>query len=202
MGYGPDGNQIGPPRAPANAGYGSFGVALQAGGAVAGAAGAYYSAQAAQYQAKSQAMALEHQQQMSFLTARRAEVDAQQALRAGQHERGQVGLRYAQAKADTAAKQSASGIQGGVGSSAEVLASIELAKQVDQITITKNSVRAASAHRTQRVNALSRGMLAGASAANVRASGDSISPGASAGISLLGRSGSVANNWYRYNRTT
>lgn len=181
---------------------GDTGLGLQAAGAVSSAIGAFYSVQAAQYRAKSTALSLEFQQQMSFMNARAAERDAQRSLLAGQREAGRVGLQYKQLKGATVARQAAAGIQGGVGSAGEIAASIELAKETDQLTITRNAVRAANAHRTGRVNALNRGQLAGVSAANLKTTAGAMSPGLSGLTSLVGGAGQVASSWYKYNRTT
>ncbi len=181
---------------------GDTGLGLQAAGAVTSAIGAFYSVKAAQYQAKSAALSLEFQQQMAYINARAAERDAQRALLAGQREAGRVGLAYKQLKGSTVARQAAAGIQGGVGSAGEITASIDLAKETDQLTITRNSVREANAHRTGRVNALNRGSMAGVSAKNLRATSGAMSAGVSGLTTLVGGAGQVASSWYRYNRTT
>ena len=98
-------------------------------------------------------------------------------------------------------RQAAAGIQGGVGSAAEVVASIDLAKETDQLAITKNAVRAASAARTGRVAQMNQAMLSGVSAVNLRSSASSMSAGLAAGTSLLGSAGAVSRNWYMIGRT-
>ncbi|HUW16348.1 MAG TPA: hypothetical protein VMW94_04660 [Actinomycetes bacterium] len=181
---------------------GAAGIGLQAAGAVSSAIGAFYSVKANQYQAKSQASALEFQQQLSWINARAAEKDAQRTLLAGQREAGRVGQQYAQLKAATLTRQAAAGIQTGVGSAGEIAASIEVAKQADQLAITRNSVHEANASRTGRVNALNRGRMAGVSAGNLRSSAGAMNPALSGATSLVGGAGRVASSWYRYDRST
>jgi hypothetical protein len=184
-----------------DSGLGGAGIGLTLAGLVTQAIGAFYSVKASQYQAKSQALSLEFQQQLSFINARAAERDAQQSLLAGQREAGRVGLQFRQLAGAVRARQAAAGIQAGVGSAGEIATSIELAKQTDQLAITRNSVRQASAARTGRVNALTRAAMAGISAANLRTTAGSLDPGLSGLTTLVGGAGQVASYWDRYNRT-
>jgi|TARA_Y100000310_G_scaffold74983_1_gene71220 hypothetical protein len=187
---------------PEISGLGKASIALQVAGTVSSAIGAFYSVKSAQYQAKSKALSLEFEQSMSYIDARNAERDAQATLLSGQYEVGKVGLQYGQVKEATLARQAASGIQGGVGSAGEIATSIEFAKEADQLTITRNAVRAASAHRTRRVNVLARGRLAGVSAQNLRGTAGAMSPGLAGFSSLLGGAGGVARNWYDIERAS
>lgn len=180
---------------------GSFGLGMSIGGLFTSAIGAYYSVQAFQSKARQQADALEHQRQMSFLNARAAERDAQASLLAGQEAAGRVGQRFAQIRGTTRARQAAAGIQAGVGSAGEVMASIELARQTDQLTITRNALREANAARRGREAALSRGRFAGASAQGLRATADSASRTLAGASSLIGGSGRVAQQWYALGRS-
>ncbi len=180
---------------------GGVSTGLAIGGALSSAIGAYYSVKAAQYQARSRASALEHQQQLSYINAREAERDAQDSLMSGQREAARAGLRYAQVKATMDVRRAAGGIQAGVGSAGEVAASVEYAKQSDQLAITRNSVREANAHRTGRVNSLNRASAAGVEAVNLRSTARGMNAGLSATTSLIGSAGAVASNWYSLNKT-
>lgn len=173
-----------------------FGLAL--GGAVADAVGSYYAVKAMQYQARMQASALHHQQQMSYIEARQAERDAQRATRAGQREGARLSLQYGQAKAATTARQAAAGIQGGVGSAAEIAASIEYAKQSDRLVIDRNAVLEANAHRTRRTNAVNSGLFAGTMAANVRRMSGAVSPELAGVSSLLGSGAGVVDAYGKW----
>jgi len=182
-------------------GAGDAAIGLQVAGAVSGAVGAYYSIKANQYQAESQALALDYQKSISQINARRAEREAQSLLASGQREKGMIGLRYRQAKEAMRTRQAAGGIHGGVGSAAETLASVELAKEIDQLAVTRNAVRAANASRTGRVNELARARMAGVSASNLRSSASAMSPALGGLSSLLGSGGHVARSWYEMGRT-
>ncbi len=201
---------------------GKAGPIMQIAGMATQAIGSYYGAKVQQsqlraqsdtlrYQSQSQAMSLQFQKDMSLLNAELSEADAQQVLLAGEREAGQISRRYGRAKSSNRASMAARGIQLGEGSAAEVDASIELAKQVDMLTINANRTRAAAAARMQRVNYANQGLMSGVSASNVAAMGelsaanlassaDSISPFGQAFSSLLGNAGAVANTWYRDNQ--
>ena len=201
---------------------GDAGPIMQIAGMATQAIGSYYGAKMQQiqlraqsdtlrYQSQSQAMSLQFQKDMSTLNAELSEADAQQILLAGEREAGQISRRYGRAKSSNRASMAARGVQLGVGSTAEVDASIELAKQVDMLTINANRTRAAAAARMQRVNYANQALMSGVSASNVAAMGEisasnlassasSISPFGQAFSSLLGNAGAVANTWYRDNQ--
>lgn len=176
-----------------------FGVGgwLQLGGSLMSAVGGYYAAESQKSQLKSQALSLEHEASMSRLNARMAENDAQAIEEAGREEAGQVALRYAQEKGAYRASVGASGIVAGFGSTAEVAASIDLAAEVDALTINRNAVRAAGARRVAATDLRNRGAMAEISAGNVRATAGSIRPRAALAGSLLSSSGMLASQWTR-----
>ena len=182
-------------------GLGGLGLGMQAGAAVGSAVSSYYSVKAMQYRARSQALALDFQRQMSHVVARQAEKNAQRSLMAGQQAAGRAGLKYGQIKGSMRVKQAASGVQAGVGSAGEIAASIEYAKEADQLVITRNAVQEANAHRTGKVNALNRGRMAGASAVGLRAGADALNPGLAGVSSLVGGGGRVASSWYQYKQS-
>lgn len=170
---------------------------LAAAGAVQGAISAYYQAKSEQMQLKSKALTFEHQQFMSQLNARQAEYQAQNILLAGERQIGQYTMRAGQAKAGAKASMAARGGVLGEGSNLEMLASMDYAKEVDMLTINANTVRAAAAARTQRVNYENQALMEGVSAANLRASASTISPTTSAFTSLLSGATSVGSAWYQ-----
>jgi len=194
---------------------------LQIAGMATSAIGSYYGAKIQQeqlkaqasnlrYQSQSQSMSLQFQQTMARLNADLAESDAQQILLSGEREAGQISRRYGRAKASNRASMAARGIQLGVGSAAEVEASIDLAKEQDMLTINANRVRAAESARMQRTNYQTQALMSGVSAANVAGMGEmsasnlmssanTISPYGNMFSSLLGSAGAVASTWYRDN---
>jgi len=176
-------------------GLSEFGGVLAVAGLVQQAIGAFYSAKSAQYQAKAAASTADFERSIANINARSAELEAESILTAGQREAGRLQLGYRETKGSQRVSQAAAGIQAGVGSAAEVQATTEIAKEIDSLAITANSVRAANAARARATEFRNRGLLAGVSAANLRGSAHSISPGLAAGTSLLGGAGTVASQW-------
>lgn len=177
------------------AGWSSLGTGLAVAGAVSGAIGSFYAVKASQAQAKSQALSLEFEQSMNTLNARAAEREAQGYLESGQQQIGLQTLQAGAQKGSARAAVGARGIQGGVGSARDVIAGLDLAKEVDSYTINTNAVRAANASRTQSVNYQNQGLLAGVSAQNIRRSASSANPYLAAGTSLLGSAAMVSSQW-------
>jgi hypothetical protein len=167
------------------------------GGAVTGAIGSYYAAQNQKAQLESQASSMRFQSDISELNAAQAEFTAQQILRAGQQKQGQIGLRAGKIKSSQRASMAARGIDLGVGSAVETIATTDLMKEIDMLTVNADTVRSSEAARLQRQNYLTASAMQDVSASNLAASGDSISPFMAAGSSILGSAGSVANAWYQ-----
>ena len=173
----------------------TFGLWTSIAGAGLQAIGNYYAAQSQKSQLKSQALAADFQQSMSALNARAAEEEAQAITEAGNREQSRIAAQYGQVKAGERAATAARGIKAGVGSAAEVQASIELAKQIDVFTVNSNAVRAANAARTQATNERNRSLLAGTSAANLRDTAGSIDPYAAVAGSLLGSASGISSQY-------
>lgn len=181
---------------------GPVGMILAIVGAASTAIGSFYEAKSAQYKLKSEALSLEYQQSVSNMNARAAEEQAQQILEAGQKQIGQYTMRAGAEKASQEASLAARGIQAGVGSAAEHVASSDIIKEIDTMTINVNAVRAANAARMQAVNYRNQGAFAGLSARSARSSARTINPGATgfhAGASyLLGTARQVSGRWDHY----
>lgn len=171
------------------------GMVMGAFGAVNSAIGSYYAAQSQQNQLKMQAQNLRFQAQMSALNARQAEFAAQQATMAGQQAIGRYTMAAGQQKAGARASLAARGIQAGVGSAAEIMASMDLVKEVDRLTMNANLVRQAEAIRMQGVNYMTQGVMQGTSANNVMATAGTISPGLASFSSMLGSAASIGGTW-------
>jgi hypothetical protein len=174
-----------------------FGSIMSIGGAVTGAIGAYYNAQNQKAQLESQASSLRFQADISQLNAVQAEFTAQQIMRVGQQKQGQVSLRAGKIKSSQRASMAARGIDLGVGSAVETIATTDLMKEIDMLTVNAETVRSAEAARLQRQNYLTASAMQDVSASNLSASSMSISPFMAAGTSLLGSAGSVANAWFQ-----
>lgn len=166
-------------------------------GAVQGAIGSYYNAKSQQLQLESQASSLEFQADMSRLNAVQAEFTAQQIMRAGNLKQGQVSLRAGKIKSSQRASMAARGIDLGVGSAVETIATTDLMKEIDMLTVNSETVRSAEAARLQRQNYMTQAAIQDVSSENLYASSRTISPSMAATSSLLGSAGSVANAWYQ-----
>jgi hypothetical protein len=176
-------------------GLANFGTLVSFFGMGLSAVGNFYAVKSQQNVLESQALSAEHAASMSARNARQAEMDAQAITEAGNREQSRISQQYGQAKGAARAAMASRGIQAGYGSTAEVQASIELAKQLDMHTIDSNTVRAANAARTQAVNARNESLLAGVSAANLRGTAGSLDPYAAGATSLLGSASGISQQW-------
>lgn len=152
-------------------------------GAISGGIGAYFSAE-------SQKSSLKFQSDMAAINARMAENTAQSILQAGSKEASNVGLRAGKVVGSQRASQGARGIVAGVGNAAEEIATTNLMKETDMMTINANATRAAWGARTQATNSANQSLLQGITA-------NSISPFSAAGTSLMNGAAAVAPSWYK-----
>ena len=173
------------------------GPLLMAMGAVQTAVGAYYQSQTAKYQLQSQQLGFEFNQKMADINARQMENQAQWYMLQGERQIGTLTMRAGKIRGSQRASQAARGIVAGVGSAAEEIATTDLMKETDAITINVNATRAANAARTQKVNFENSSLLAGVSANNSGSMASAVNPGYNAAASLLQGAGSVATSWYR-----
>jgi len=155
--------------------------------------GAANSAIGTYYNAKSQASSLAHSAAMAEINARISETGAQSALLSGVKEVGRLTLKGGQIKSAQKVALAANGVQMGEGSAAELVASTDLMIAIDANQIMANAVQSAWGHRTQGANYQ-------AEALTKAAAGSSISPFGMATGSLLGSAGSVASQWYQFNK--
>lgn len=168
----------------AAAGFG-FGASLS--GMAMSVVGNYYAAQ-------SQKSRMAFQARMAEINSQLEEKSAQAALRQGELQAGALSLKAGQIKSSQRAHLAASGVDLGVGSAAEQLATTDVMKEIDMNTIQSNALATAWGHRIQATNFDNEALMA-------RASAGSISPGMSAATSLLGSAPSVANSWYVYKKS-
>ena len=178
------------PAAPAASSAMTGAQALSIFGAVAGVLGAVNSAYGAYASARSTKSALKYQAAISALNAEQAEKTAQSVLRAGEQAQSQVALRAGKVKAAQKVSQAARGVQIGVGSAAEEIATTDLMKEADMLTINANATRQAWAARMQATNYANESLMQGTSA-------ESLSPASAAFSSLLTSAAAVAPQWYR-----
>ena len=170
---------------------------MMAMGAVQSAVGAYYQASSAKYQLQSQQLGFEFNQKMADINARQMENQAQFYMLQGERQIGTLTMRAGKIRSAQKASQAARGISLGYGSTAEEIATTDLMKETDAITINVNATRAAGAARTQKVNFENQSLLSGVSASNTVAMANLVNPWASAGTSMLQSASTVASTWYR-----
>lgn len=169
---------------------------LMAMGAIQSMVGTYYQSKTQKYQLEAQQLNLEFNSKMAMINARNAERTAQHALLAGEREIGKLTMRAGKLKSSQKAAMAANGIDLGVGSAAESLATTDLMKENDAITIDINRTLAANAARTQRVNFENQSLMSGVSAANAGDMANAVNPWSNAAASLISNAGSVASSWY------
>ncbi len=159
------------------------------------AIGTFYAAKTAQYQEKSQASNFAFESDMAAINSSWAERTAQSIEEAGKSQIANYTMRAGQEKAGAVATMGARGVALGVGSTAEVAASMDLEKDLNVMAINSNTVRQAWAARKQATNYANESLLDRTSAVNSLRSAASISPGASTVNSLLGSATQVAGQW-------
>ena len=173
------------------------GPLLMAMGAIQTAVGAYYQSQSAKYQLQSQQLGFEFNQKMADINARQMENQAQWYMLQGERQIGTLTMRAGKIRSAQKASQAARGVALGYGSTAEEIATTDLMKETDAITINVNATRAANAARTQKVNFENQSLLSGVSAANAGNMASSINPAFNATANLLSGAGTVATSWYK-----
>ncbi len=164
---------------------GKAGVIGQIGGALTGVIGSYFASEAAKYQTKSQALALEHKRDMMLFNASMKESQAQHLYRVYNQRFRDKTLGFGKSKGTSIALMAARGIQMGVGSTKDAFVSDELMKELDKITANSNRVRAVENKRLEAVGLGIQADAYGLSASNAFATASSISPWMNMSSSLL-----------------
>lgn len=168
------------------------GIALTAASTAMSMVGSFYAVKSKQYELKAQASALDYQKTMAGINASMAEGQAMAIMEAGQREIGRYSMQAGQVKGSRIASTAARGVQGGVGSAAEVIASGDVVKQIDMLTMNANTVRAAEAQRMQAQNIRAGGIMAGAQAYGMRKMAGGMDPWIGGATGLLSGGSQVA----------
>ena len=168
---------------------------VQAAGAVHQSIGAFYGARSQKLTLKAQASALEYQQRMANLNQRIVAREAVDAYQQAQKMIGQVTMQRGQEQAQARASMAARGLQAGVGSAAEVMASMEYAKQYESMAMSAQAVRQRASMMTQRTDIANQAMMAGVQAGALRGAAGAIMPGQALIGSLLGSAGNMMSQW-------
>ena len=126
--------------------WGSIGVGLMIGAALGQAHTAYTSA-------RIQASNLAAQSRISADNAKLAQVGVEQAFRRGEAEISQLTRKAALVKAQQRTAFAARGVALGVGNTAEVMASTDISKEADKMTVEANALAAAWGYRRRAIMA-------------------------------------------------
>jgi len=92
------------------------------------------------------------------------------------------------------------GIALGQGTARDIIASMDIVKEIDRLNINASTVRAQEAARLQAFNLGTQATMAGLTASNLSATANTIMPGFGAATSLLGSAADIGANWARNQR--
>ncbi len=180
--------------------FGAIGNMMSVAGAIQGMVGSYYAAKTQQYQFDSQRLSFEYGQDVAELNARMMERQAQSIMLAGERQVGALTMRAGKIKSATKASQAARGVTLGYGSTAEEIATQDIMKETDALTININTTRAAWEARMRAAGFEGQAGLLGVSAANAGMMSDQISPFGAGLTSLVTGASSIASSWARDNK--
>lgn len=157
----------------------------------------YNAVQLGKIEAKSQASAFNHRARMLELDQRAAERRAESILEAGQSEVANVTLEAGQRQAAITADTATRGVEAGVGSAAEVMASEKLVAAMDVHSITLATVREANAARAGATALKNEALFARTSGINLRRSARAAQPEAqfAAGLTNAATSALMLRNY-------
>lgn len=158
------------------------------------ASGAVMSAIGAASQVAGQKASLNYQADVANMNARLAEMQAESVLLTGQRRAGRVLMKGAQVKASQKTAMAANGIALDSDTAARNIASTEIMRQTDALTIDQEATQQAANARTQRVNYENEARFKSMTA-------DALSPNMAMFTSLLGSAGSVGTNWYQLKKS-
>ena len=181
---------------------------MQGAGAASSAIGAYGSAQASKTSLNLQAtlsdINAKSTMDMAEINRQQAEKVAQQTLLTGEREVQRSQIATTNLKSKQRVSMAANGIDLGEGSATQVLTSTDVMGEIDANTLQANAVRSAWGYRTQGEAEFNRSRVQASNqtsqGAMSRASAEAISPLGAGFTSLLGSAGTVASNWYQYNK--
>jgi hypothetical protein len=176
------------------------GLIIGAFGAINSAIGSYFAAQSEKNKLKGQALNARFSSEMAAINARGSEFAAQRSMESAHRAIGRYTMGAGQARASARTAIASRGIAAGTGSARDVIASMDLVKEIDRLTMDANAVREAEALRTQGFNFRTQGTMDAMTASNLRRTAASINaPMAGAG-SLLGGAADMGAWWLKNKR--
>ena len=165
---------------------GGASVGLAIGQAIGGMYSAWKGGKTLDYVMQKQAEISEQNRQM-------AQLSAETAFRQGEAQAAQMTYKSGQIKAKQRTAMAANGVKVGVGSSAEVLASTDIMKEIDKSTIQMNALQAAWGYRQQAIQASAQGGIYSSMGGYMKSAGT-----AQGFTSMLEKGTTAASRWYRY----
>lgn len=170
------------------------GASMQAAGLVMSAVGTYYGEKSRKLALESQARTALFQSQLSGINERIARRAAFDTLMAGRKQIAMMTLQSGLAKSSQTASMAARGIQAGVGSARDVMASMDFARETDALQVNSNATRQAGAQMMEATQFGIQGMMQRAQARNIRAQAKAINPWMAMAGSLLGGGGQMMSS--------
>ena len=166
------------------AGGASIGLAI--GQAIGGMYSAWKGGKTTDYVMKKQAEISEQNRQM-------AQLAAESAYRQGEAQIAQLTYKAGQVKAKQRTAFAANGVKLGAGSTAEVMATTDIMKEVDKSTIQLNAIQAAWGYKQQALQASAQGGIYSGMSSYMKTAGT-----AQGFTSMLENGTMAADRWYRY----
>lgn len=164
-------------------------------GGINSAIGTFYAAKTAQYQEKSEASSYAFQADMAAMNSSRQEILAQTIEESGKSQIANYTLQAGQQKSAATASMAARGIALGVGSAADVSASMDIEKDLNVLAINSNTTRQAWVAREQGTDYANQSLLDRTSSVNANRDASFIHPLGGAVNSLLGSATQIAGQW-------
>lgn len=169
-------------------------------GAATSAIGSFYAVQSQQNQLKMQAQNQRFAAEMGRINQQQARFVAGEIGREGQRVSGRYTMQAGQARAAARAGLAARGAALGEGSAREILASMDVVKEIDRLTINSATVRQQEEAKMRAFNLGVGATMADVSAMNLQGMAGSLSPGLGLATSLLGSAAQIGGSWARNRR--
>ena len=176
--------------------WGGFSNAMSIGGLATGLVNNYYQSKTLKYQLETNALNLQHQEDMAEITA---DMFRSQSRQVGKAYDRQAMIKTLQAGSDQKKQLVAMAKGGGsigYGSSAEVAASQAIMARIDKLTMDTNKIKAINDMRLRGVKADIRSDMLGVSASGQYASASNVSPLLNMSSTLLTGIPNIVKNWH------
>lgn len=141
------------------------------------------------HEARYQRSILYMQAQLQDMQTKQLDTAADDAMRAGYQQAASISFQAGQAKGSQRASMGGSGLQVGVGSSARVLTSIDIAKEMNVNQALANAVTASFGYRRAATNSRAEAMAIRQSASNIKPWAAALSQLVSASMNAMSMSG-------------